>query len=175
MDNKEILQKLVDLNYTIPKIAIETNLSESSVCRRLKKYGIRTNRSWNSHDSNLQEKTCIRCHKTKPIEKFPVAAIKNDKKYRRRYCNSCYVKSKVNRRIKICEWLLAYKKQLKCISCGNNDHRVLEFHHKDSETKEINISDAARCAWSIKRIMKEIEKCSVMCANCHRIHHYENK
>jgi hypothetical protein len=49
---------------------------------------------------------------------------------------------------------------------------TLQFHHLNSEDKAFNISDAVRNAVSLDRIKEEIEKCIVLCANCHAIRHY---
>lgn len=54
-----------------------------------------------------------------------------------------------------------------CVDCGNSDPRVLEFDHKDEFTKSHNVSEMFQYSWS--RIMDEINKCDVRCANCHRI------
>lgn len=59
-----------------------------------------------------------------------------------------------------------------CEICGNKDIRVLCFHHKDPMEKELNISETS---YSVNKIKKEIEKCLVLCANCHRILHYEER
>jgi len=58
--------------------------------------------------------------------------------------------------------------------CGENYSACLEFHH-NIKSKEINISDAISRGWSMERIMKEIEKCIVLCANCHRKLHDEKR
>lgn len=57
-----------------------------------------------------------------------------------------------------------------CKNCGNEDFRVLEFHH--NRDKDFVISNAAISGFSIEKIKSEIEKCDVLCANCHRIEHY---
>jgi len=62
------------------------------------------------------------------------------------------------------------KSKLKCNRCGENHSACLEFHHKDPSTKEALVSDMAAKS-STKRILKEIEKCEVLCANCHRKEH----
>lgn len=67
--------------------------------------------------------------------------------------------------------LNTYKKAHPC-SCGETHLACLEFHHI-GDGKEINIADAVRHGWSWKRILQEIKKCIVVCANCHRKIHFE--
>lgn len=68
---------------------------------------------------------------------------------------------------KIRAWYKEYKSKLKCENCPENDSRCLDFHHvrgKKNKCVSIMISEG----YSIKRILKEIKKCQVLCANCHR-------
>lgn len=54
-----------------------------------------------------------------------------------------------------------------CIDCGESDPIVLEFDH--IRGKKIKaITDMVRCTYSLAVILKEIKKCVVRCANCHR-------
>lgn len=63
-----------------------------------------------------------------------------------------------------------YKATLSCKFCPENATCCLHFHHQDPKQKDLEVSIAAR-QWSWKRIMKEIDKCIVVCANCHaKIH-----
>jgi len=70
-----------------------------------------------------------------------------------------------------------YKKRLAdikqasgCVDCGENNHIVLDFDHlKD---KKYNISRMIHDGFSWKAILKEIQKCEVVCANCHRVRTY---
>jgi hypothetical protein len=57
-----------------------------------------------------------------------------------------------------------------CEECGFDDPRALTFHHRDPTTKEFAI---ATKAWQVSwdRLLAEIAKCDVLCANCHMIHH----
>lgn len=57
-----------------------------------------------------------------------------------------------------------------CVDCGETDIIVLEFDHIKGN-KEFCISTKYRCR-SWKRLLKEIDKCEVRCANCHRKRHY---
>ncbi len=58
-----------------------------------------------------------------------------------------------------------------CCDCGNDNWIVLEFDHVRGE-KEFNISEVRRMYWCAE-IKNEIDKCDIVCANCHRIrtHH----
>ncbi len=60
-----------------------------------------------------------------------------------------------------------------CKECGEKDPRTLDFHHRDPNEKSFNLSSFA--SHSIRQLKAEIEKCDVLCANCHRIHHYEER
>jgi hypothetical protein len=45
----------------------------------------------------------------------------------------------------------------------------MEFHHVDPEQKEISIVKAARQSW--EKLVEELKKCILLCANCHREEH----
>jgi 5-methylcytosine-specific restriction endonuclease McrA len=53
-----------------------------------------------------------------------------------------------------------------CNICGESDILVLEFDHM--RDKKFNISEAIADNFSIETLKKEIDKCQVLCANCHR-------
>lgn len=59
-----------------------------------------------------------------------------------------------------------YLSQHPCVDCGEGDIVVLDFDHLPGCTKSFNIGSA----WDKKvdLILAEIEKCEVVCANCHR-------
>jgi hypothetical protein len=65
-------------------------------------------------------------------------------------------------------WLANYKITCSCLQCGESHPACLEFHHRDPNKKKMTISGAVRRGWSLKRLKREIEKCDVLCANCHR-------
>lgn len=72
------------------------------------------------------------------------------------------------RMVKIIAALRDYKALKKCQDCGEGDPLFLDFDHKDRSQKSYNVSDHARIGYSLARILKEVEKCDVVCANCHR-------
>jgi predicted HNH restriction endonuclease len=77
------------------------------------------------------------------------------------------------RRKEIKAKIRSYKSSLKCEKCSENHPACLDFHHIDPSKKEANIYQIAIKGWSWDRIMEEIAKCQVLCANCHRKIHYK--
>lgn len=56
----------------------------------------------------------------------------------------------------------------KCIECGYcRDIKALDFHHLDETTKEFGLSDRGMTR-SWEKTKKEVLKCVLLCANCHR-------
>ena len=97
------------------------------------------------------------------------------KQYRREWYNRNkeHAKKKVRERKQdIAEWFKEIKNTLSCIFCGENHPATLDFHHRNPEEKDILLARVTSNGWSKERILKEIEKCDVLCANCHRKLHY---
>jgi hypothetical protein len=69
------------------------------------------------------------------------------------------------------KWYYEYKSTLSCIQCGFSHPAAIDFHHRDKKDKEFSPS-RMREHTNKKGFLKEIEKCDVLCANCHRILHY---
>jgi len=63
-----------------------------------------------------------------------------------------------------------YLSEHPCSECEEADIFVLDFDHIDRDNKHLAISDMLRLGYGLKRIMEEIGKCRVLCANCHRRH-----
>ncbi len=77
------------------------------------------------------------------------------------------------RKLEIKKWSQEYKSNLKCINCGESHPASIDFHHKTGE-KEHSISKLVAEGYSVERIKKELDKCIVLCANCHRKEHFKN-
>ena len=65
-------------------------------------------------------------------------------------------------------WYNELKSGLACVRCKENAPCCLVFHHIDPDKKNFNIAGAACMGISKPRILAEIDKCLVLCANCHR-------
>jgi 5-methylcytosine-specific restriction endonuclease McrA len=66
--------------------------------------------------------------------------------------------------------MLKYLSDKCCVICGESDVVVLEMDHIDPRTKLFSISQAVKLGYSWETILKELEKCRVLCANCHKRH-----
>ena len=62
-----------------------------------------------------------------------------------------------------------------CSNCSETDWRCLDFHHVNPQDKDDSVTQLVVNGNSKKRILKEIEKCIVLCANCHRKITWESK
>lgn len=88
------------------------------------------------------------------------------------YCYDCYKTDALNKQSNIRNrnryFIFRYLKLFgKCVDCGNNDWKVLEFDHlKD---KVMNVSRMYSNHYSLNKIKSEIRKCELRCANCHKI------
>lgn len=84
------------------------------------------------------------------------------------------VKAVVKRRQKIKEMAVEYKGG-SCQRCDYNKYiGALEFHHMDPNEKDFLISRKGHCT-SWEKIKKELDKCILVCANCHREVHEEER
>lgn len=80
------------------------------------------------------------------------------------------VKAVVKRRKKLKRLLVDYKGG-KCIKCGyNKSYSALQFHHRNPEEKEFGLSMNGLCR-SLEVMKKEVDKCDLLCANCHAEFH----
>ena len=132
-------------------------------------------------------KVCNICKEEKPLTEFPKNRTKKDGySLRCKECNRKVVKKHYYKNKKLYlkknkryiqrkrEWWNDYKLNLKCNKCSEDHISCLEFHHKNPELKEANISSVI-LTWSKERLMNEVKKCEVLCSNCHRKEHYSIK
>ena len=68
-----------------------------------------------------------------------------------------------------------YKSECGCKNCGEKRHYCLDLHHINPNTKHDDVPRMIRDDYGIKKIKLELQKCEVLCANCHREYHYLEK
>ena len=135
-------------------------------------------------------KTCTKCGETKALELFGKQS--NGPQGRASWCKACksaqvasryandagYRESQKaysrRRHADNARRLSDYKMERGCADCGFNAHpAALEFDHLPEYTKSFTISSKTSYDWG--RLQSEIDKCEVVCANCHAIRTAERR
>ena len=134
--------------------------------------------------SDIGTQICTKCKKSLPITEYN---WKSKGVKRSLHCKACsrqyvrnhyknnrnyYLNKTKRRNIKLrhdtYEYLGNYLLTHVCVDCGENDVLVLEFDHKDRLKKDLEINKMIRKRLSLDTLKKEVQKCDVRCANCHR-------
>lgn len=132
-------------------------------------------------------KTCSKCKEEKPLSEF------NKNKARKSgvssQCKSCiketmavyYQENKdaFKERAKSLEKeLVLFVRELKnnpCMDCGNTYHfSAMDFDHRGEDEKIDSVSRLTSYG-SKKKILAEIEKCDLVCSNCHRVRTWKRR
>lgn len=120
----------------------------------------------------MDTKKCSKCGRELPLTEY---YSRGNGKLRSecKQCHKNYVKNKYNERK---EMVNKIKGNQGCAKCGESREYMLDFHHKDPSIKDDNIARITSNNNKMENIQQEIDKCIVLCANCHREFHYlENK
>ncbi len=133
----------------------------------------------------MKIKTCSKCKDPKLISAFTIDKSRKDghkgickkcdnerhKLYYKSHRKECLARSykdkrnrRVDRQTRIAKYLLSHP----CVGCGEKDIIVLDFDHRNPKDKTNAVSKLADLGYSWKIIEKEIAKCDVKCANCHK-------
>lgn len=127
-------------------------------------------------------KKCITCHEEKGLSSFNRNTKKKDGLQDRcRQCDNAanrdwYQKNKdrakersarnnLRYREEMLSWIKEYLLVHPCVDCGEGDPVVLDFDHLRDKTQNISTLLQRRHKAALK---SEVEKCEVVCANCHR-------
>lgn len=128
-------------------------------------------------------KKCSRCKEEKNLGEFN---FKNKAKGLRQYqckeCSRLYIRSHYERnrsyylqkayernkriRYEVRKYIWEYLSSHSCVDCGEKDPIVLEFDHLSD--KLVAVSEMSSRNYRLDAVKKEISKCQIRCANCHR-------
>jgi hypothetical protein len=161
MDIK-LLTELVNQGLSIAKIGIELKCSQSTVCWWLRKNNLKTKRGKHSKwpKDLLKLRRCSHCLETNPNKFYG---------HKKTICGSCQNKKvrKVGtqRRLEGIRYL-----GNKCKVCGYSQFTCsLDFHHINPNTKDKDFKSYR--GWSQEKLFKELDKCILLCKNCHAALH----
>ena len=163
--DKTLLEKLVNDNLSLREIVKVTGIPQTTVRAWLKRYGLKTNlevgnkgASIRKHGSEWYCKTCgendknkfYRCNKSR--------------------CSRC-TKKEVLDRFRENKRLAVEYKGGKCEKCGyGRCQAALDFHHLNSAEKDPNWKNMK--SWKLDDIKAELDKCMLVCRNCHSEIHF---
>lgn len=154
---KEDLSILVKDAKSIKEISKLINKSPTTVKYWLLKFDLKINKELKD------SKICPHCQINKCISKFNT---RRNGKNLSTYCKVCTSLQTTQRQQKLKQEAIEYKGN-KCLACNYNTYQgALEFHHLDPSEKEFNISQAKHL--SFNRIKSELDKCILLCSNCHK-------
>jgi hypothetical protein len=115
------------------------------------------------------KKYCSNCNVEKPIGEFYKKA---DRKNGSSQCKNCFNLYCTNRWVKIKQKAIEYKGS-KCVDCSisypENDCCIFDFHHRNPDEKESDWKKLRLRSWN--KIVIELDKCDLVCSNCHRLRH----
>jgi hypothetical protein len=120
----------------------------------------------------MEMKTCVTCNTEKPIESFYNRSGRKNKTHSmckmcfNSYCTDRWIKKKID--------AIVYKGS-KCIDCNlqypNEPYVIFDFHHLDPQQKDFDWSKLR--LMSNQKIIIELDKCDLLCSNCHRKRHHK--
>lgn len=180
--NKGDLQVLITSGKTLAQIAQLYNLKSSSTVRHwMKKYNIAPNKRGVKRTTiylevnGIQYKHCKKCNTNKPLSDFH--ARKRREGQVMSYCIQCAnVQSAQNlaqRTAQIKKFLVDHTGNA-CNKCKKQfDIQQYDFHHTEPAHKDFQLSRSLR--YTVAQVVKEIQKCILLCANCHAHTHHINK
>ena len=73
------------------------------------------------------------------------------------------------------DYLHEIKSKSSCLLCGESHIACLSFHHRDPSTKIGTMSYFVNNRCSLNKLKEEINKCDILCENCHRKEHYNKR
>ena len=129
-------------------------------------------------------KVCANCRQEKSATEFGLKNVRTGAL--QSYCKDCqraksrehyeanktaYFERNAHYRETLKQFVRDLKEGRPCADCGiEYPPPAMDWHHLDASLKSFNVSNPGR--WTKRSILAEIEKCVLLCANCHRLRHH---
>lgn len=145
------------------------NISKRKYCIECSPFGKHNTRPITETRTEMKQdstKRCSMCKKILPIDDF---YFKNSKKTCRScYCKKCWCIITHRQQRKFKQKLVDYKGG-KCSICGYDKCiAALDFHHINPNEKDPDFRKIRNHTYLSEEIKQELDKCVLLCANCHR-------
>jgi hypothetical protein len=159
--DKSILSDMISQGFSTREISTRMNCGQTNVMYWIRKHNL------NIITKVKSEKTCPKCKQILDLSFF----------YQRRgkiggsvYCKGCTNSQAMERQKKLKIQCVEYKGGC-CQVCNySKSLSALEFHHLNPSEKEFSLSSKKSFSFN-ELIKKELDKCILLCANCHREQH----
>ena len=125
------------------------------------------------------KRSCVKCGISKEPDGFAWRSKRNNERHAR--CKECYreamkdhyrdnkdqyIKKNKEAKHRKTEFLIKLREETPCNDCGNKfPYYVMEFDHL--KHKKEDVTTLVGSSW--KKLLTEIKKCDLVCANCHRV------
>ena len=117
-------------------------------------------------------KTCRKCNHEYPLTKEYFYSNGFTPRGTQKWKPTCKTCETLERKELIMSYILEVFPELKCQRCGYSKcFAALDFHHLDPKEKEYQIGDFFRSRRNKSIVINELNKCVLLCANCHREEH----
>ena len=176
----ELIIKLRKEKKSYDEIKSLTNVTTSQISKICKNFGLVGSKRMGEISGELKNLILKTYEETKSIRKTAkILKVTRDtiSKYVKLEDNKLTRKQQVSKNV--IEWRKRKKIELveykggSCQMCGYNKcFEALEFHHTNPNEKDFTISGKS---WSLERLKKEADKCILVCSNCHKEIHFEEK
>ena len=177
--DKHILEDYISQGLSTNQMSKKTGKSQTTVRYWLKKLNLKTihkpfTEKWAQKEKIIKDgieyKLCSYC---KEVKELLTNFYVKDDKYTYVWCRSCANKKTIQwqqqRKIEAVNY-----KGGKCTKCGYNKYPcALDFHHLDPSKKDFCISKRKNC--SIEILKPELDKCILLCRNCHAERHFDQR
>lgn len=119
---------------------------------------------------SMEKKICATCNEEKLMTEF---YQQKDRKNGSSQCRQCFnqycIERWKQRKIEAIQY-----KGCSCVDCGitypQTPYPVFDFHHLDPNEKDVDWGKLRLRSWD--KIVNELDKCVLLCSNCHRIRHH---
>lgn len=166
--NKQILSDALLSGKSIQAIAKESNKSYSTIQYWIKKYKLQSSHTPFKIIKYENTRRCPKCETNLSLESF---YQRRGKAHSSVYCKSCTSQQTIER-VRFMKSQMVEYKGGKCQKCGYNKYQgALEFHHLDPTQKDFTLSHVKKYSFN-ETIKKELDKCILLCSNCHKETHF---
>lgn len=172
--NKSLLEAKISDGKSTRLIAKELNVSRSTVENYINRYNLRN--FYKDTRANLKPKSrvgfkfCAKCKKEHLESEFFKTPSSNGRLGS--WCKGCINLNNKTRVRKLKQQAIEYMGG-QCQKCGYNKcPGAMDFHHTNPEEKDFGISKVN--GKSFESIKNELDKCILLCSNCHRELHYNS-